>query len=434
MGKVNPVPEAGDSKPDRKKEISIRKRILCLLTGIGLIVSCSSKQSRVDKIVQDGVEVVLNHLEPYPTGGKPVSFRLEEETRIDFSSNEFADLGIAFPEEAQVDSEGSIYVLDRQMKAGYFIFKFDKAGRFVKMIGRSGQGPGELEGVTEIGITSRDEIWANSSATKKIAFFSKEGDWIRETRYEPLWWAVTPLENGDFIVMGNSKETTAAGTGLHIRLYDAGFKMVKLLDFYDWTHLKVGGKTTGLIASLYWKVHKEKIYIGNEQRGYEILVYDLNGRLVRKIRKEHSRVNYPEEFRKATELMARRRPEIYAPEHTPPFNSFFIDDNDYLYVMTYEKGSQPDEYLHDIFDEEGVFVGRVSLGLAGSMGRALNPMHAIARGGRYYRLRFKEDDDYPELITYKMIIGVTSNGKRSKRSGNTAGPGRRPARSPAYWP
>ncbi|MBE3124692.1 MAG: 6-bladed beta-propeller [Acidobacteria bacterium] len=378
------------------------KRVCCCLLGISFLVSCGGKQPQIDKVIEDGVEVVLNHINPYIVSEKPMSFRLEEELRIDLATEEFVNLGISFPDQVHVDSAGNIYIFDRQRKSEYFIFKFDKSGRFVRSMGRFGQGPGEIQGVTSIGINSRDEIWTNSSGTRKIVVYNREGNLIRESRYAPVWWATTLLENGGYIVLGNIKETSPAGTGFHLRLFDAGFHEVKLLDFYDMSRLRSGGRTTGLIVSLHWKVHKDRIFIGNDQRGYEILVYDLGGRLLRKIRKEYVPVQYPENFRKDTEIMAKRRPEIYAPDYTPPFNSFFIDDNGYLFVMTYEKGAEPDEYLHDIFNEESIFVGRVSLGLSGSMGRALNHMHAVAEGDRYYRMRFKEDD-YPELIVYRMV-------------------------------
>lgn len=100
--------------------------------------------------------------------------------------------------------------------------------------------------------------------------------------------------------------------------------------------------------------------------------------------------------------MAKRRPGLYSPEYTPPHNSFFIDDDDFLFVMTYEKGNGFDEYVYDIFNEKGIFIGRASLGLSGFLGRALNRSNAVIRNNRYYRIRFKEDD-YVELIVYKVL-------------------------------
>jgi hypothetical protein len=47
---------------------SMRKS-LCVLLGIGFLASCVGREPQVDKVIEDGVEVVLNHLEPYKIKG-----------------------------------------------------------------------------------------------------------------------------------------------------------------------------------------------------------------------------------------------------------------------------------------------------------------------------------------------------------------------------
>ena len=42
----------------------------------------------------------------------------------------------------------------------------------------------------------------------------------------------------------------------------------------------------------------------------------------------------------------------------PPFHALFADDGDRLFVMTYEEGINPGEYMYDIFDPDGVCIGR----------------------------------------------------------------------------
>ena len=47
--------------------------------GAGLLVSCSGGRLEVDKTYEDGVEVVLNHKEPYRVPDEPSAVVLEEE-------------------------------------------------------------------------------------------------------------------------------------------------------------------------------------------------------------------------------------------------------------------------------------------------------------------------------------------------------------------
>jgi len=55
------------------------------------------------------------------------------------------------------------------------------------------------------------------------------------------------------------------------------------------------------------------------------------------------------------------RTNCYFSNHWPPFRYLFPDDEGRLYVMTYEKGEKPGEFLYDIFNREGVFIGRTKL-------------------------------------------------------------------------
>ncbi len=379
-------------------------RVLVPIGAILVLSGCRSDRSRVERRIEDGVETILNRVEPYRIGGKAVSFRLEEEFRLDLGREDLVAAGLFYPQGVHADSRGNVFILDRERKSDHFVFAFDAAGRFLRKFGRRGQGPGELQNAAMIGVDSRDEIWADDVYAHKILYFGADGSFRREVRYPTGWRAVTPLENGGFLAMGSYMEESPRGIGTHLRLYDSAFREVKLLDFFDTTPFSPGKRSTGLIILFTWKVRNGRIYVGNEQRGYEIWVYDLTGRLLRRIRKEHARVPYPREYRKQTEEMAKRRPELYPAEETPPYNSFFVDDNGSLFIMTYEPGAGPGEYMHDIFDPDGVSVGQVSLGRSGWMGRALNPMQAEARNGRYYRLRFVSDETPDaELVVSRMI-------------------------------
>jgi hypothetical protein len=69
--------------------------------------------------------------------------------------------------------------------------------------------------------------------------------------------------------------------------------------------------------------------------------------------------------------------------------------------MTYDQGENKDEFIHDIFNADGVFIGRISLGKYGILGKALNHLKTTAANGRFYRLMFKESG-YPEVVVYRM--------------------------------
>ncbi|MFX0212313.1 MAG: hypothetical protein ACFFDT_40445, partial [Candidatus Hodarchaeota archaeon] len=110
----------------------------------------------------------------------------------------------------------------------------------------------------------------------------------------------------------------------------------------------------------------------------EILVFDLDGNLIKKIKKEHR------------------------PGNQPPFQClFFIDDDGRLFIMTFEKGENPKECIFDIFNSDGVLVARKSLDVYVRNGTLIQPLYAQSKNNRLYCLREKESG-FKELVVYIM--------------------------------
>jgi len=380
----------------------LKRLFLCLIT-ISFLVSCGSKQPKVDKIIQDGVEIVLNHNEPYLLKGQPTHLNLQEETRIDFEKEELSGLGIKEPDYAESDSQGNIYIVEQFSDSEFFIYQFSPAGAFIKKFGKKGQGPGELQGINSLVVSQGGHILISDRSAGKVVEFNADGDLVKETKARYVVREVVPLENGNYIARRTAKDYSESRKWF-VCLFNADFEEVKKLDSFDMSAYVPGKPTPGTIISFHWRVADDRIYIGNEQRGYELLVYDLNGNLLRKIRKEYKPVPYPEEFKKQTELLAARQPDLNLTvlQDMPPFNSFFPDDEGRLYVMTYEQAQSQGEIIHDVFNRDGVLIARVPLGKYGILGRSLNPLRATAKNGRFYRIAFKENG-YPELIVYRML-------------------------------
>ena len=154
-------------------------------------------------------------------------------------------------------------------------------------------------------------------------------------------------------------------------------------------------------------VFGEKIFEGNSEREYEIHVYDFNGNLIKKIKKEYSPVPINAENKETILKLFERMPEeikktIYFPDNFPPFQRlFFTDDKGRLFVMTYEKGKKPREFIYDIFNSDGAFIGRTGLENYGQDVMQMGPLPAISKNGFLYYVREKENG-YKELVAYKM--------------------------------
>ncbi len=161
-----------------------------------------------------------------------------------------------------------------------------------------------------------------------------------------------------------------------------------------------------------FRVSKNLIYIGNYGRDeYEFLVYDIEGKMIRKIRKEYTTVKVPNQIKEELLSMAEELnlndviKKVKFPEFYPPFQFFFLDDMGRLYVMTHERGKNPSSFIYDIFNSDGYYIARIELDNYGVSPYSANelplPLSVESKNNRIYILREKESG-YKELVVYRM--------------------------------
>jgi len=381
----------------------MRKAIIAAMVILAL-TACQSKEAQVQKTVdENGVEVVLNRLEPVRLKGGPTSLELEEEMTLDTEKDEVAATGLADVGNFGVDSSGSIYFA--LLKAGdQAILKFDRQGRHVASFGRRGQGPGEIQSVSALFVTERNEVALTDGGNNRLTIFDADGHWLRDVPMTTSFIAVVPLPNGRYFLWDRIP-SERPGVLLEFPMVLAGpdLKTIKTLDSGIIENPMEGEQLRGTYHLQSWSVSTEKLFTGHQDRGYDIFVHDLEGRPVRKIRKEYKPVPVPEIHKK--EFLAQfESPQfrdiirkVHFPDGMPPFVGFTSDENGLLYVMTYESGAEPGEYAFDIFNAEGVFVLRKPI----KVFQNFMGMSARVRNGRFYCVQEKESG-FKEFKVFRM--------------------------------
>ncbi len=388
----------------------MKKAAACLL-GMVLLAACGEKRSRVDKVYENGVEIVLNYMEPYVLPGVPSSLELEEAMVIDTESEAIAKTGLTAIQTFSLDRGGNIYLMMRQ-SPGMFIYKFDSEGKFLTSFGRKGQGPGEFEYGGDIAIDEENRVIAKDTSKEKFFIFTKDGVLIEEVKFGKnlniekylgmgkllTWWqeqdpAMPVIRNHYFI----SDDTLSENREFYTFEFDDPFRAPRY---------KLKGKAIILGAS------DKNIFIGDSTGGYEILVFDSSGKILRKIRKDFLPVLFPEDYKAVfKKVMGRsalgqdRLKRTDFPADLPPFRFLFADDQGRLYVMTNEREGER-KYWYDIFSREGAFVGRFlfdNVQVVFSKGERYydESLNVIVKGDRLYALREK-DSGFMTLTAYKM--------------------------------
>ncbi len=360
----------------------------------------NSQKMRTHK--ENGVTIVENPKTPVPLEGMPSHPVLKEDLIIGRAPAEgkFVFSSVHW---LGVDDKENIIVYDGKEVR----FKvFDKHGKFTHKFGKKGQGPGEIMSPMGIGVVGHKLITVNDSGNNRFAYYSITGECMKGTN-RGKYRLFQGLADKDGNVFGI---TLKFGDTVHQELikYDSNFVPVKTIASIA---LPKEPPAAQLMERTIFSVKDDGSLLWASTYAYELNLHDENGNLMRKIRRDYDRTKISEENLKKTAprfypdraLPSSFRIPSHWPEHYPVLADLLRDDEGRLYVMTWEKGKNPREYMYDIFNPQGVFICRTSLGnyyVQGSFNREYESL-VIAKNGHFYCLIEKESG-YKELVVYRM--------------------------------
>jgi len=386
--------------------------------GIGLLFLllamsfCSRPPSAAEKIMEGGTEVVIN---PADLDRKEPLFSLQEEFVIDLEEERIASLGLTDIWGFDVDSEGSIYLFKPPWAKGDRVLKFDQNGDFLFSFAPPGQGPGEIQRPSYQKMNSRDLLPIPDLGQSKIVIFDTRGKAIDEIRVEELpgslGSSVFKLENGHYLIRRSVADPSSGTLSVALILYGSDFKEIKELDRFRIEEPMQADKVRFPMQVSVWCASTDRIYVGNEDNGYEIQVYDLSGNPIRKIRKKYELIRVDDAYKKEIVDKLKDSPDelknkMVFPDHYPPFSYLYSDDKNNLYVKTFEKGDGPKDRRFDVFNPDGIFQGTFSLEAHVddpffTLGAPFDSWVMAVKKNRLYCLKEK-DSGFKQFVAYRL--------------------------------
>ncbi len=370
-----------------------------LFAAIILITSFSFAGCRIEKkgpevIRENGLEIVINHKNQV-NARKIIKFYQNILLSINSRNDSIADIGLGDITDFDIDSEGNIYISNRRSSENV-LYKFDKGGNFVMAFGKKGQGPGEIQSILYFCINSNDEIEITDTIGRKFMILNKVGKVKGEISIGFPFQRICSLRNGNFLAIKDIADINADFfIQLPLVILDSNLSQIKELDRYRIPNYLKRRNKKGTRPVFLYALSNDSIYVGNDERDYEILVFDFDGKMKKKIKREHSAVRLSREYinERLNEIDPQTREITYFPKYFPPFAGFFLSDEGNLYIQTYERDKESGSSIFDIINSDGVLTGQcVFDGI-----NTRNLVKGICQSGRIYFL-IAEEDGYKQLL------------------------------------
>jgi hypothetical protein len=340
-------------------------------------------------VVKDGeVTVVKNPREPiYKT---PI-LELKEELSIGGPEAQgqsvFARMG-----DFIVDDAGNFYI--SATRGDDHIRVFDKSGRYMRTIGRHGQGPGDLDGIGALSIVSTTgELAVGNVLRRCLTFFKPDGAYVRDLPYaEPRTYFAILDSQGN--IFGGEVYDIEGSTRSEFRLVirDSDSKRPLIVDR---TPGSDGAQFELFMPHALWRLDPSDNLVYGYSGDYEIRFYEAGTyRLVKKVRKSYDPVPVSDKEKERFLKPGFGDMKVVIAKDHSAFRSFFVSDTGHLFVETFEMAGNGC-FVHDIFDKDGQLLARMPL----------KPRGLKISQGKYYALE-EDEDGYQYVKRYAVTWNV----------------------------
>lgn len=337
-----------------------RKGFIISLILSFLIYYPACKQSdKFETKIENGMTVVYNPEAPSPPRGLSTTLSVKEDFSLG-AEEESEESMLLEPTDVDADEVGNIYVLDRKAVQ---IKVFDSQGKFIRAIGKSGQGPGEFQRPAYFQVTPQDNILVSDYASKKITIFNLDGQFIRELSAGKMWmFTQVKMDAGGDIIGSHTIMDQEAKTEL-VR-FNSNLEPMYTIAVVPIARMPVFNPYFPL---LYFELTPKGNVIWGITTEYEFHVVNREGQTIRKIVKKYKPeiITQADQNKRIKEIWGEQGPfpdiKVEWPKYFPPVEDFIMDDRGWLFVRPFIKDKEKKHVLYDVFNHEGRYVAKILL-------------------------------------------------------------------------
>jgi hypothetical protein len=370
----------------------MRRRSKYLIIYLILINCATTCKKNTGKPVVEIVAGVMNiHNTPGPQ--HPNMYVVFEE---EFTYNGYDERDgdrLFNPGNFTVDLQGNMYIEDSSDMA---IKSYDEQGKYIRTIGRKGNGPGEFAGIGDIITLPDGRLLVNDFQARRTSFFGQSGKFLTSFQWKRdfgrIYLATDSSYTLEEIVFAEKKQR------LYIRTIAFSGEEIMTLGQFHLPETKMFRLGDNIVRSVIpWS--PASVFAGDPKRQwvyhcpgdkYLIEVYDEQGKLFRKIDRPYKPVSVTDEdvtkFKsrfadKPNSPAAKIYQQMELPKIKPIIDRVLVDNDGKLWAKTseVEREDGKERFAYEIINEDGFYSAKVWVDI--------NP-HLFASGKMY---SFAED-------------------------------------------
>jgi len=262
-----------------------------------------------------------------------------------------------------IDDNRNIYISDGGNRR---VQKYDENGKYVRTIGRQGQGPGEYMYPSRIFVDDVGNPCISDS--RSLIYYTRDGNFRKKTLLKGFYSRLLPGPQGTFLGTTQPSARTEGGAKTSIIQIAENGEPLRTIAEYP-----ISYSESQKAVVLHWYTHvaefsrrdKDSFYFGFS-RDYKISVADGEGRTFFVFAKAEEPKAVSTEEKELTRkngywaVIGTNQPEkaIVFPDHRRFFNRFMSDDTGRLYVIRSRSILEREEKMNwiDVFSKEGIYL------------------------------------------------------------------------------
>lgn len=322
-----------------------------------------------------------------------------------------------------LSDDEDIFLLDRKE---HQVLKFNKSGRFIKKINlNTTKSSSVYHRVNELQILDNKYLLIRGNAFIKV--FDLNGKFIKTIDFDYAIYSFVALKNNrigieGFVLLKNRK------TKMHIAVVDIQTEkerpVIAFFEDREKEHISFKTKKRGMFECGYPqrapKVHISRTLDGNlivgNSKNHEILIYDIEGKLINKINLTYSPLkvgqeekdevyqNFKEIIKKYNAsdslLEVMKSPDFYY-QYMPYYYGIKVDSDGNILVFKYTEDKNHVFRVYQVYSKEGKFICETTL----DPGEFDNPslrLLTFSKGNLYALLKLKDDGSSIRLVKAKL--------------------------------